>query len=47
VRGLAERIARSGPDSLPQPWIAEDLAEKTKFAAVFLGPSHSTSLALE
>ena len=32
VRDLVERIARTDPDALPQPWIAEDLANKLKFA---------------
>ncbi len=32
VRELTGRIARDGPESLPQPWIAEDLATKLKFA---------------
>ena len=32
VRELADRIARDGPESLPQPWIADDLATKLKFA---------------
>jgi hypothetical protein len=38
VRELADRIARDGPESLPQPWIAEELATKLKFADCLPGP---------